>query len=186
MQKINPSKLTHYELFSPKNSFFYMKKLLFGVFTTLLISCNAQEEHSANQVIENTNDKVILSEKDWKEKLTEEEFRVLRESGTERAFTGKFNKHYENGTYLCAGCGNPLFKSDTKYDSGSGWPAFYDSIDKTKVREIKDTSHGMRRLEVRCARCDGHLGHVFEDGPRDKTGLRYCINSVSLNFKKEK
>jgi len=109
---------------------------------------------------------------------------VLRESGTERAFVNEYYHNKEEGTYNCAGCQNPLFTSDTKYDSGSGWPAFYAAIDKSKIREIKDTSHGMYRVEVRCAKCDGHLGHVFEDGPRDKTGMRYCVNSVSLDFEK--
>lgn len=125
-----------------------------------------------------------LTDEEWKEKLSEEEYRVLREKGTERPFTGKYWKHKEKGTYKCAGCGVELFSSDAKFDSGCGWPSFYAALDKDKIEEKLDLSHGMRRIEVLCKNCGGHLGHVFDDGPRDKTGLRYCINSVSLNFVK--
>lgn len=122
---------------------------------------------------------------EWKDKLSDEQYWVLRQKGTERPFTGKFLNHKEDGTYTCAGCGTHLFDSDTKFDSGCGWPSFYDVKDNQNVREIRDTSHGMIRTEVVCANCGGHLGHVFNDGPRDKTGLRYCINSLSLGFDKE-
>ncbi|MFW9983539.1 MAG: peptide-methionine (R)-S-oxide reductase MsrB [Candidatus Odinarchaeota archaeon] len=125
-----------------------------------------------------------LTDEEWKEKLSEEEYRVLREKGTERPFTGQYWKHKEKGTYKCAGCGVELFSSDTKFDSGCGWPSFYAALDKDKIEEKLDLSHGMRRIEVLCKNCGGHLGHVFDDGPQDKTGLRYCINSVSLNFVK--
>jgi peptide-methionine (R)-S-oxide reductase len=123
------------------------------------------------------------TEQEWKETLTPEQYHVLREKGTERAFTGKYWNVKDDGTYLCAGCGSELFGSDTKFDSGCGWPSFYDSLDKEKIIETEDRSFGMHRVEVTCAKCGGHLGHVFPDGPKP-TGQRYCINSASLNFKK--
>ena len=119
---------------------------------------------------------------EWRDKLTPEQFAVLRKGGTERAFAGILNDNKERGTYRCAGCGNELFKSDAKFDSGSGWPSFVEPSSTDAVVEHKDVSHGMVRTEVRCAKCDGHLGHVFPDGPRDSTGLRYCMNSVALDF----
>lgn len=123
------------------------------------------------------------TEEEWKKSLSEEQYRVLRLKGTERAFTGKFYKLKENGIYTCAACGNELFKSETKFDSGTGWPSYYDVIPKSVVLET-DYSHGMVRTEVMCAKCGGHLGHVFDDGPKP-TGLRYCINSISMDFKKK-
>lgn len=127
------------------------------------------------------SDKLNLSEAEWRERLTPEQYHVLRQGGTERAFTGAFEKNKASGDYTCAGCGAPLFTSDTKYDSGSGWPSFYAPVDADVVDEHRDMAHGMVRTEVRCARCDGHLGHVFPDGP-NPTGLRYCMNSASLDF----
>jgi peptide-methionine (R)-S-oxide reductase len=124
-----------------------------------------------------------MSDEQWKEKLTEEQYRVLREKGTERAGSGEFNLHFAGGNYSCAGCGALLFSSETKYESHCGWPSFYDVESGSAVKEIKDYSHGMVRTEVICSNCGGHLGHVFSDGPKDKTGLRYCINSVSIQFK---
>lgn len=118
-----------------------------------------------------------------KAKLTDEQYRILVEKGTERPFTGKYLDHKESGKYTCAACGNELFDSSTKFDSGSGWPSFYDVVDQGNVELIRDTSLGMIRTEVVCANCGGHLGHVFSDGPRDTTGQRYCINSASLDFK---
>lgn len=124
------------------------------------------------------------TEEEWKKELSKIEYEVLREKGTERPFTGEYWNHKEKGVYKCRGCGTVLFASTTKYDSGCGWPSFYDVIDKDKIIEKTDLSHGMIRTEVLCKNCGGHLGHVFKDGPRDKTGFRYCINSVSLDFEK--
>ena len=130
-------------------------------------------------------EKVIKSEEDeWQKILSPDRFIVLRKKGTERAFTGKLYKNHETGVYVCGGCGEELFTSDTKYDSGCGWPSFWQPLAEGKIEEKVDKSHGMIRTEVMCAKCGGHLGHVFDDGPRDKTGLRYCINSISLDFKK--
>ena len=126
-----------------------------------------------------------LSDDEWRVRLSPEQYRMLREKGTERAFTGKYWDDHTSGTYKCAGCGTELFSSDTKYDSGSGWPSFYAALDKSRVREIHDTSHGMHRTEVVCATCGGHLGHIFPDGPKP-TGVRYCINSASLDLAPKK
>ena len=122
-------------------------------------------------------------ENEWRELLDEPRYHVLREKGTEPAFSGEYYQNKDEGTYLCGACGEALFSSDTKYDSGSGWPSFYKPLKSTAVDELPDNSHGMRRIEVTCARCGSHLGHVFDDGPRP-TGLRYCINSLSLRFTK--
>ena len=130
-------------------------------------------------------DKVELSEAEWREKLTPEQYHVLREAGTERAFTGKYDKHYAAGEYMCAGCGTKLFGSHAKYNSGCGWPAFTRPTDDETIEERRDVSYGMIRTEVLCAKCGGHLGHVFPDGPPQEGGLRYCINSASLDFEPE-
>ncbi|MDV6236586.1 peptide-methionine (R)-S-oxide reductase MsrB [Leptospira ellisii] len=127
---------------------------------------------------------VNKSEEEWKRELTPEEYRILRQKGTERAFTGALYNNHDKGTYVCAACGEPLFSSETKYESGSGWPSFYQPLKKESVDREEDRSHGMDRTEVLCSKCGGHLGHVFPDGPKP-TGLRYCINSASLKFKKE-
>ena len=123
------------------------------------------------------------SDKYWKENLSEESYRILREKGTEPPFSGKYNLHFENGYYLCKACENPLFKSGQKFESGCGWPSFDDAI-KGSVKNILDKSHGMIRTEIVCNNCGGHLGHVFNDGPTE-TGQRYCVNSLSVDFKKE-
>jgi peptide-methionine (R)-S-oxide reductase len=126
-------------------------------------------------------EKIDLPESEWRKRLTPEQYSVLREGGTERAFAGIYNDNKAPGEYHCAGCGALLFKSDAKYDSGSGWPSFIKPADNDAVVEHRDVSHGMVRTEVRCATCDGHLGHVFPDGPAE-TGLRYCMNSAALDF----
>ena len=126
-------------------------------------------------------EKFVKTEAEWKKILSEQEFYVLRKAGTERAFSGQYNKHKANGYYTCRGCGLPLFSSSSKYDSGSGWPSFFTPYKKNHIKEVEDNTLGMSRIEVLCARCGGHLGHVFDDGPKP-TGLRYCLNSVSLDF----
>jgi peptide-methionine (R)-S-oxide reductase len=129
-------------------------------------------------------EKLILTDDEWRARLTPEQYQVLRKHGTERAGTGCFLGTKEPGTYVCAGCDNPLFRSGVKFESGTGWPSFTQPIGPDAIAEVEDRSYGMRRVEVRCARCDGHLGHVFPDGP-PPTGLRYCMNSVAMKHIQE-
>lgn len=164
-----------------KNSKFLVL-LLLPLFAFQCSQSGMQQTSEKNTT--DTPDSIMLTDAQWKEKLTPEEYAVLREKATEAPYTGEYDQKWDSGTYVCKACGLELFTSDTKFDAGCGWPSFYKSIDKSKIIEVPDNSHGMRRVEVQCARCRGHLGHVFEDGP-DTTGLRYCINSVSLGFKKK-
>lgn len=126
-------------------------------------------------------DRIEKSEEEWARLLTPEQYRIVRKGGTEPPFTGKYVDEHATGTYKCVACGEPLFSSDAKYDSRSGWPSFYQALDPAKIEEHEDTSHGMRRVEVTCARCGAHLGHLFPDGP-EPTGMRYCVNSASLTL----
>ncbi|MDN4165803.1 peptide-methionine (R)-S-oxide reductase MsrB [Cytophagales bacterium LB-30] len=159
-----------------------MKKLviLIGISLSALASGYAQSKSTTM----NTASNLPKTEAEWKKALTPEEYRVLREKGTERPYIGEYDQHWEAGVYVCKGCGTELFTSATKFDAGCGWPSFYEGIDKSRITETVDLSHGMRRIEVTCTKCGGHLGHVFPDGPKP-TGMRYCINSVSLGFKKK-
>jgi peptide-methionine (R)-S-oxide reductase len=169
------------------------------VFTTVvlgfsLLACQPREVTAANAAAVNAGGAtsmpgvtskeptVIKSEEEWKKVLTPEQFHVLREKGTEAPFTNQYDHHFEKGTYSCAACGQELFTSDTKFDSGCGWPAFYAAQAGDRVKLTQDLSFGMIRTEVTCARCGSHLGHLFDDAPQTPTGQRYCINSVSLKF----
>ena len=128
-------------------------------------------------------EKIVKTEAEWRAELTPEQYAVTRQKATERPFTGEYVHNKADGTYVCVACGQPLFASDTKFESGTGWPSFWDVIQTGNVELHEDNSYGMRRVEVVCSRCGSHLGHLFEDGPRQTTGLRYCINSLALNFK---
>lgn len=155
-----------------------------AVLGTSLIWCLSFPVAAQSQVSDsNMEVRVVKTEAEWRRILTAEQYHILREKGTERATTGKYYHYSEDGVYRCAGCGNQLFSSETKYDSGSGWPSFWKPLSDDRIESKTDRSFFMVRTEILCARCGGHLGHVFEDGPQP-TGLRYCVNSLSLNFVK--
>lgn len=156
----------------------------------LLLSLNAcaQKQSSTNKDEKKdtmSNFEVEKTEAEWKKQLDGEQYQVLRLKGTEKAFSGKYYYETDSGIYCCSGCNNPLFKSETKFDAGCGWPSFYEPITKDAIKENKDISYGMSRTEVVCGKCGGHLGHVFDDAPNQPTGLRYCINSVSIDLEKK-
>ncbi len=149
-----------------------------------IFSCSKKNENNSLIEEELMSDKIVKTDSQWKEQLTAEQYRIMRQCGTEPAFSGKYYDFKGQGVYLCAGCGNELFSSETKFDSGSGWPSFCEPQDSSQIEYLQDDSHFMIRTEVRCNRCGAHLGHVFDDGPAP-TWLRYCINSASLEFKSE-
>jgi len=153
-----------------------MKKLLSAIIFIILALCFINWQSGQFPVTK--------TDAEWKKSLNTEQYSILRQKGTERAYTGAYWNNHDKGTYVCAGCGQPLFSSDTKFESGTGWPSFYQPISKKAVIEETDNSIGMQRTEVLCSRCGGHLGHVFDDGPKP-TGLRYCMNSAALNFIKQ-
>lgn len=163
-------------------SFYFLLLSLFPFSACQSMDSNTSDNQPTNQSKEMKQ--LPQTENEWKEILSPEAYYVLRQKGTERPGTGIYDQHWDSGTYVCAGCGSELFHSTTKFDAHCGWPSFYESIDKSKIKEKTDLSHGMIRTEVLCATCGGHLGHVFNDGPKP-TGMRYCINSVSLGFIKK-
>ena len=172
-----------------------MKNICIIILAFSFISCNSQTKDAdikkasykinkeiAKQTKKDTMDfKIVKTDAEWKVQLSPEEYAVLREKGTERPYTGEYDKHFEKGIYVCAACENPLFTSDTKFDSHCGWPSFDEAIKGSTIYH-KDASYGMIRTEVICTKCGGHLGHVFDDGPKETTGQRYCTNSVSIKF----
>lgn len=152
--------------------------------STFVMGCQKSDSSKVSEQKTESTDSMQVNDNEWKSKLTQEEYHILREKGTERPFTGKYWNLFEDGSYRCAGCGAILFSSSEKFESGCGWPSFWEVADSNAIKITKDYSHGMIRDEVTCAKCGGHLGHVFDDGPKP-TGQRYCINSASLRFEKK-
>lgn len=175
------------------------KRLIFGtLFICMFLGCQTStktlnssyeskdiEQDKNNNKMKNTEFEVVKTEEEWKQQLGDFSYHVMREKGTERPYTSEFETLWDSGTYVCKGCGAELFHSETKFDAGCGWPSFYQSVNKDAILEILDKSHGMIRTEVVCKKCGGHLGHVFNDGYDQPTGLRYCINGASLGFVKK-
>lgn len=162
-----------------------LKTMLLQLSSLLIIaSCVQNHKNSEMKKSNQTSFKISKTEEEWKNELLPEQYQILREAGTERPFSGKYNFHFEKGTYTCAACNEPLFSSDSKFDAHCGWPSFDREIESGKIIEKIDKSLGMIRTEIICGSCGGHLGHVFDDGPTE-TGLRYCVNSISLNFIEE-
>jgi len=175
------------------------KRLIFGtLFFYMFLGCQTStktlnstyeskdiEQDKNNNKMKNTEFEVVKTEEEWKQQLGDFSYHVMREKGTERPYTSEFETLWDSGTYVCKGCGAELFHSETKFDAGCGWPSFYQSVNKDAILEILDKSHGMIRTEVVCKKCGGHLGHVFNDGYDQPTGLRYCINGASLGFVKK-
>jgi peptide-methionine (R)-S-oxide reductase len=159
-----------------------MKSIVYLLIVFIFASCNGNSQTKPTKPM-STQKKVTKTEEEWKKVLSPEQYHVIREKGTEAPYSGKYYLHKDKGVYVCAACGVELFKSDTKFDAGCGWPSFFDAIDSSKVTYTTDKTHGMIRTEITCTNCGGHLGHVFEDGPKP-TGLRYCVNSLSIEFKK--
>ena len=164
--------------------------LIIGLIFVIVCFMSCQRSSNNLGVTENmekdktdVTEKIVLTDEEWKRRLTPEQYRILRQKGTERAFTNEM-KHLGKGSFVCAGCESELFVSDTKYDSGCGWPSFYDTVDKNNITQELDSSFSMKRIEVLCSRCGGHLGHIFNDGPQP-TGLRYCINGGAIKFQKD-
>ncbi len=160
----------------------FLSKKLWIIILLIFPACNTSTLRKSTSMA--PTEKINLSETEWKEKLTEEQYSVLRLKATEKPFSGKYYQLNDKGIYCCAACGNELFSSETKFDAGCGWPSFYDAIAEDKIETRQDTSFNMERTEIICAKCGGHLGHLFDDGPAP-TGKRYCVNSVSLGFKKK-
>lgn len=159
-------------------------KWLIGLSITLFTFISCSKNNLKENKMDNLNQNkfnVQKTEAEWKDELSPEQYAILRKAGTERPFTGQYNMHFEEGIYKCGACGEPLFTSESKFDGHCGWPSFDKEIEEGKILEVKDTSHGMIRTEILCANCGSHLGHVFDDGPTE-TGLRYCVNSLSLDF----